>query len=93
MEQNPDKINWNYLSTNPSAMHLLEQNLNKIDWEYLSANPAIFTYDYPRLYQSRTDLHKEYIEYFWNILTIQKWIDKYCTPDEDGIELYTYFHA
>jgi hypothetical protein len=88
-----DKIDWYYLPTNPSAIHLLEQNPDKIDWDYLSTNPAIFTYDYPRLYQSRTDLHKEYTEYFWKITTMQKWINQYCTPDEDGIELYTYFHA
>ena len=42
LEQNPDKINWRYLSANTAtrAIELLEQNLDKINWEKLSANPA-----------------------------------------------------
>jgi hypothetical protein len=36
----PDKICWGFLSSNPSAIHLLEQNPEKIDWLQLSANPA-----------------------------------------------------
>lgn len=39
MEQNPDKINWWWLSGNPNAIHLLEQNTDKIDWYMLSTNP------------------------------------------------------
>src|SRR5437764_13796078 len=31
-------INWNRLSTNPNAIHLLEQNRDKIDWNWLSEN-------------------------------------------------------
>ena len=37
-EQNTDKINWNYLSSNKNAIHLLEQNIDKINWNYLSSN-------------------------------------------------------
>ena len=33
-----DKIDWNGLSRNPNAIHLLEQNLDKIDWVFLSIN-------------------------------------------------------
>ena len=29
------KINWEPLSRNPNAIHLLEQNPKKIDWAYL----------------------------------------------------------
>ena len=39
LEQNPDKIDWEYLSYNPNAIHLLEQNQDKIDWNMLSGNP------------------------------------------------------
>jgi ribosomal protein L24E len=39
LEQNPDKINWNNLSRNPNAIHLLEQNPDKINWNNLSRNP------------------------------------------------------
>ena len=34
-----DKINWEYLSGNPNAIHLLEKNIDKIDWYMLSRNP------------------------------------------------------
>jgi len=34
-----DKLNWDYLSLNPNAIHLLEQNMDKIDWVVLSENP------------------------------------------------------
>ena len=34
-----DKIDWDELSYNPNAIHLLEQNLDKVHWLWLSANP------------------------------------------------------
>ena len=40
VKQNQDKINWDKLSENPAAIHLLEKNLDKINWVYLSKNPA-----------------------------------------------------
>jgi hypothetical protein len=46
LEKNQDKIDWLWLSSNPSAISLLEKNQDKIDWAQLSANPAIFEYDY-----------------------------------------------
>ena len=39
LEQNMDKINWDYLSANLNAIHLLEQNIDKIRWNWLSFNP------------------------------------------------------
>jgi len=33
-----DKINWEHISANPNAIHLLEQNIDKIYWTYLSCN-------------------------------------------------------
>ena len=38
LESNPDKINWEILSTNINAIHLLESNPDKINWHYLSKN-------------------------------------------------------
>ena len=35
-----EKLNWDCLSQNPAAIHLLKQNPKKIDWDYLSLNPA-----------------------------------------------------
>ena len=36
---NIENINWECLSMNPNAIHLLEKNLDKIFWKYLSGNP------------------------------------------------------
>ena len=40
LEANQDKINWDILSLNPSAIHLLEDNPDNIYWPWLSLNPA-----------------------------------------------------
>ncbi len=37
---NIDKINWDNLSLNPAAIHILEKNLKKINWRNLSKNPG-----------------------------------------------------
>ena len=34
-----EKLDWEMLSKNLNAIHLLEQNLEKISWFYLSKNP------------------------------------------------------
>jgi hypothetical protein len=39
IEENEDKINWNYLSKNPNAIELLKKNKDKINWVELSTNP------------------------------------------------------
>jgi hypothetical protein len=39
LENNPEKIDWDGLSTNPNAIHLLEENPDKIVWNKLSRNP------------------------------------------------------
>jgi hypothetical protein len=39
LEANQHKIDWFYLSGNPSAISLLEANPDKIDWKMLSRNP------------------------------------------------------
>ena len=38
IHENLNKIKWNLLSFNESAINLLEQNQDKINWENLSAN-------------------------------------------------------
>jgi hypothetical protein len=44
-----NKINWNSLSENPNAIHILKKNINIIYWNFLSLNPSIFNYDYDYL--------------------------------------------
>jgi hypothetical protein len=40
LKENPDKINWNWLSKNenPNAISLLKENQDKINWKALSSN-------------------------------------------------------
>jgi hypothetical protein len=38
--KNLDKLNWTYLSSNPSAIKIVELYPHKINWNYLSLNPA-----------------------------------------------------
>jgi hypothetical protein len=33
-----DKVNWNELSINPAAIHILEKTLGKVNWNWLSYN-------------------------------------------------------
>jgi hypothetical protein len=42
LEQNPDKIVWDYLcrNPNPEAVKILEQNPDRIDWRSLSLNTS-----------------------------------------------------
>ncbi len=35
-----NKLSWLFLSSNPSAIHILEQNIDDIDWRELSSNAA-----------------------------------------------------
>jgi len=50
-----NRVNWNFLSRNPNATHLLENNQDRIDWRALSGNPnaidIISRYDYNRMTQ------------------------------------------
>jgi len=39
LENNLDKVNWQYLSGNPNAIHILKNNLDKVHWHSLSVNP------------------------------------------------------
>ena len=42
LENNIDKVNWDYLSinTHSRAIHILEKNIDKVDWSNLSSNPS-----------------------------------------------------
>jgi len=42
LKNNPEKINWNFLSSNPNAIKLLRENEEKINWSNLSMNNCAF---------------------------------------------------
>ena len=58
LEENKDKIDWNYLSLNPNSINLLKKNQDKINWKNLSVNPSIFELDYNAL-KKRCNIYKE----------------------------------
>ena len=55
---NAEKINWNHLSLNKNAIHILKKNIDKIRWEYLSSNINIFELDLKFL-KNRMDIIRE----------------------------------
>ena len=69
-----DAIDWDRLSRNPNAIHLLEANPHKIDWHELSTNPNIFTYDYEQMTKNKLELNRELIEYYWRPERIEKYL-------------------
>jgi hypothetical protein len=65
IEENPEKISYNYLSANPNprAIELLRENITKINWESLSRNPC----------KEAIELLMEYPnKIVWNILAENK---------------------
>ena len=81
LEQNPDKINWNLLSSNPNAIKLLEQNPDKIDWTYLSANPnalhLLAHLDYGEMKRTFQPFAEELIETVFHPTRVSRIADVY----------------
>ena len=44
VKANLDKVDWDTLSYNPNASHMLEKNLDKVDWELLSLTKTLSIY-------------------------------------------------
>jgi hypothetical protein len=55
LEQNQDKISWQWLCANPNAIEILKANQDKIDWGIFSYNPGIFEYDYKKMVRPFTE--------------------------------------
>ena len=73
-----DKVDWNHLSKNPNALHLLEQNVDKIVWYGISINPNIFEpyYHYEKMKERmRTTIAEELMMKTWHPTRIEKWLD------------------
>ena len=62
MKNNQDKISWDYLSYNSTAIELLEKNQNRISWHRLSANPSIFTLDYEQMRINNQPLEEDLLK-------------------------------
>jgi hypothetical protein len=76
LEENQDKIDWDCLSLNPSAIGLLEKNQDKIDWDCLSLNPNIFEIDYDFLRERlKNSFGEELMMNRFHPRNFEKWTD------------------
>ena len=82
LKENIDKIDWNCLSDNPSAIEILKENEDKIN--YLSRNPSIFQLDYEKMIENNIEFYEELIKEIMKPSRIFKKIQEY--PDIDYIE-------
>ena len=79
-----DKVNWDYLSLNPNAIHILEDNLDKVKWNFFSSNPNIFTYDYEAIHNvlyKEDGFVEEFIQKQFHPKNMDKW-DGWGFPTE-----------
>jgi hypothetical protein len=84
LEQNLDKIDWDYLilNTNPNSIYLLEQNLDNVDWDYLShkansnATHLLAKLDYKQLRLDNQEFVKDLVTFVCHPIWIQKCASK-----------------
>ncbi len=64
------KIDWDRLSENPNAIHILQNNLDNVDFRNLSYNPnathLFFKYDYQTMMQNNKDFCEELVQKVFN---------------------------
>ena len=77
MEQNPDKIDWKWLSGNSNAIHLMEQNQDKIDWTEILNNPSIFEIDYQVLQKIIEPFKEELIQKCFHPCRLVRYLKTY----------------
>ena len=69
-KNNSSKVDWDWLSGNPNAIHILEKNLDKVDWRDLSMNlnaiNLLLKYDYENMKQNNKDFCEELVEKVFN---------------------------
>ena len=72
LKENPDKINWEYLSMNPNAIDLLKENQDKIAWDRLSLEPNIFEIDYELMKRNKEQVNHEIIKFVFRPENLNK---------------------
>jgi hypothetical protein len=86
--QNIHKLdNWNYLLANEFAIEIIENNLDKFtEWDIFSLNKNIFTYDYEKIKQSKSNITEGLVMYFLHPTKIQKFLE-----NNNDVDKYEYF--
>ena len=85
-----DKLDFNYLSKNSNAIHILEKNLDKVHWDNLSRNPSIFTYHYNKMFEQmkNSTIAEEIAQHVFSWPRLQKIYETYNIEMEDLQEIY-----
>ena len=78
--ENPDKINWYYLSFNKNAIKILEENPDKINWKRFSENSSIFELDYEKMRENNQEMYEDLIK------EVMKPSRVFKNPDYDYLE-------
>ena len=83
--------NWNNLSANPNAIHILEQNVDKIDWDMLTLNPnaihLFFKFNYSKMTTNNNLFHKELVEYVFHPKRLFRFCNMYNLELSEFIDL------
>ena len=69
LRENPDKINWGWLSGNPNAIELLREKPYKIYWDWLSINPNKINWSMLSQNPNGIELLRENLDKNMSILT------------------------
>lgn len=89
---NLNRINWDYLCNNPSAIELLEKNPDKINWANLSSNTnAIHLFaplDKEYMREQINEFKQELAAYVFNPNRLMKYCDKYGIDYTEIDEIY-----
>jgi hypothetical protein len=91
LEQHLDKISWNYLSTNPNAIHILEQHLHKVNWYELSQNPnaihLLTKLDTNKMRENNKAFAEELVAHVFNPLRLNRICETYGVELDELVEL------
>ena len=76
------KYNWDNLSCNKNAIHLLKNNLDKINWFWLSENPNIFEINYNYIKNITSKYKEELIQKALHPNRIIYWLNNGLSIDD-----------
>jgi hypothetical protein len=69
LQENIEKINWEWLSSNKNAIHLLEQNQDKIDWMTFLFDESHSQFSFS-IFSCKKSLEKNPEKIDWRLLSL-----------------------
>ncbi|RLN37121.1 hypothetical protein BBJ28_00012272 [Nothophytophthora sp. Chile5] len=82
LEKNQGHIDWESLSMNPGAVHMLMEKMTdpRVNWTWLLRNEGFLAYDYEFIRRDHQDLHRDLVEYLYAPERLQKWLEGNVDP-------------